>query len=182
MTKTGTNVVVSGGNLTKFKEDIRAGANKIVALEKKRAGINADIGAVRKNLQAAGLHPKALAAMLAYFKMDDQQRDGFDEGYLISREAIGLPVQGAFDFSSKRSANGEDDDKSEESAGGTTAFGKQAGVEGKPTSDNPWPKGNPSHGHWHNGWLKGQAALAGQMKAPAKKSGRRKRPGKSAPV
>ena len=174
-----TNVVQSGGNLTKLKADIRRGIGNIIDLEKKRAGVNADIAAVRKKLVAAGVNRHALAAVLAYQKMDDVQRDGFDEGYLISRESIGLPVQGAFDFPTRAQANGEDEEEGVKVGGLTWEDGRQAGCAGKAKTENGWPKSSKSHHVWNAGWLKGQKELAKEMKAPAKKSGRRKGAGKA---
>lgn len=174
-----TNVVESGGDLTKLKADIKTGIDKIINLEKKRAGVNADIAAVRKKLVAAGINRHALAAVLAYKKMDEPQREGFDEGYLISRESIGLPVQGAFDFPVQAQANGEDATKVE--PGFTAQLGREAGKAGKFATDNP-ELGPAARKVWYAGWQEGQAEIAKDMKPKPKKTGRRKGAGGSAPT
>ena len=84
-----------GGNIKGLHDDIAAARDEIVGLEKERQSINAKIKAARERLEAKGITKKGFAAALSYFKADPEQREGFDQAYLISREAMGLPVKGA---------------------------------------------------------------------------------------
>lgn len=65
----------------------------IIRHEKKRAEINADINAERKTIIALGVPAAALAASLARYKMDPEQREEFDMGRQFVDKALGIPVQ-----------------------------------------------------------------------------------------
>lgn len=81
----------AGSNITALKKDITDGVGKIEKLKEERAGINDAIAAVRSDLQAKGIHKKALDMAMTYMNMDADKREGFDIAYDIVREAIGLP-------------------------------------------------------------------------------------------
>jgi len=89
------NTVKLGGNLDPLKADIAAARDKVLALKKKRADINADIQAVRTSLEAKGITKKAFDDALRHFEQDPDKRAGYDEAYIIAREAMGLAVKGA---------------------------------------------------------------------------------------
>lgn len=89
------NVVKLGGNLDPLKQDIMEARDKVLALKKKRDEINADIQSIRTNLEAKGITKKAFDDALRYFEQDPDKRAGYDEAYIIAREAMGFAVKGA---------------------------------------------------------------------------------------
>lgn len=84
-----------GGNLTSLKDDLAKWRDMYIEFEKKRADVNAKLGEIRAKAEANGVPKKAFAQALAYFKMDPDQRAGLDNGYILAREAFGLPINGA---------------------------------------------------------------------------------------
>lgn len=83
----------SGHNLTALKDEIKKGVDAILSAADVRAEANADLEAIRANLESKGIKRKALAMAISYSKMDEDQRRGFDTAYELVREAIGLPLQ-----------------------------------------------------------------------------------------
>jgi uncharacterized protein (UPF0335 family) len=77
-------------NLTDAKEMVRQSVPKIINLKKDRAAINEEITAIRANVEAAGVPKKALDHAIRVMEMDPLDRERFDEGYAIARDAIGL--------------------------------------------------------------------------------------------
>ncbi len=65
---------------------------KIQKLEAQRSEINASIKAVREGLVTRGLNKQAIKDAERYYKMDDNQRTGYDESLAIARRAIELPI------------------------------------------------------------------------------------------
>jgi len=84
-----------GGNIDGLKADLAGWRDKHIALEQKRAEVNASLNEIRAKAAANGIPKKAFAAALAYFKEDADKRAGFDNGYILAREAFGLPINGA---------------------------------------------------------------------------------------
>lgn len=78
-------------NLSETKDLVRDGVPKILNLKKQREAINEQISSVRKNIAAAGIPLKALDHAIRVREMDPQDRERFDEGYAIARDAIGVP-------------------------------------------------------------------------------------------
>lgn len=93
-----TDTTQAGHNLTALKQEIVDGLAVIKAAEEERTGSNADIEAVRARLEAKGINRRALALALAYSKMDEDQRSGFDTAYELVREAIGMPISQQFEL------------------------------------------------------------------------------------
>jgi hypothetical protein len=89
------NVVKMGGNIGPLKEDIVKARDKVLELKSKRSEINADLKAIRENLEAKGITKSAFDSALRHYEKDPEQREGYDQGYIIAREAMGLPVIGA---------------------------------------------------------------------------------------
>lgn len=85
----------AGSNITKLKQDVKKGVEKIEALKLDRSAINEKIGAVRSDLEAKGIPKKCLDMAMQYLNMDPDKREGFDIAYEIVREAIDLPLQTA---------------------------------------------------------------------------------------
>lgn len=75
-------------NLSETKDIIRNVVPRIVQLKKKRADINADIAAEREKVNAAGISKHALDHAIKIKEMDPEDRQAFDEGVAIVRDAI----------------------------------------------------------------------------------------------
>lgn len=96
MAKKDKNVVEIGHNSEKIVEEfVTKCRDEVLALQKKRADINAKIAEVRAAVEEKGVPKPAFDAALAYYKKDIDQRKGYDNGYIISRRAMGLPIKGA---------------------------------------------------------------------------------------
>ncbi|WP_435310656.1 hypothetical protein [Primorskyibacter sedentarius] len=67
--------------------------DRIEQLKDERKQTQAEIQAAREEIVALGIPKKAFDMALAYSKMDEEQRKGFDTAYTLVRKAIGLPVQ-----------------------------------------------------------------------------------------
>jgi len=80
-------------NISAAKETIRDAVPKIVNLKERRKAINADIAELRERVNAAGVPKKALDHAIRLREMDPDDRQRYDEGYIIAREAIGVAVQ-----------------------------------------------------------------------------------------
>lgn len=84
-----------GGNISGLKEDIAKWCDKHLELEKKREDVNASLAEIRAKAAANGIPKKAFADAMRYFKEDPDKRAGYDNGYILAREALGLPINGA---------------------------------------------------------------------------------------
>lgn len=92
-----------GDNINALKADIKKVAEKIIKLKSKRSEVNADIKAHREGLESKGISKQSFDAALRYYEKDPEQREGFDLGYNIAREALGVPMQeGLFDGASPK--------------------------------------------------------------------------------
>lgn len=89
------NVVQMGGNISGLLSSVAETRDKIIKLKAKRGEINSEIKALREGMEAKGVTKKAFDLALSYFESSPEQREGFDDGYLIAREGMGLKVKGA---------------------------------------------------------------------------------------
>ena len=163
---------------------IRSVCAELRTLEAERKVISDQIAAVKQKKIKGDLGMKIanFNVIRRVYMLEGDARNEFFDDLRENFEALGVGDQLNF-LTVAEKANGGNDGKPKKSAGGTMAFGKQAGLEGKSASDNPWDEHDASHEHWHTGWLEGQAQRAKDMKkAPAKKPGRRKGVGGSAPA
>lgn len=64
--------------------------------ENERSGLNDEITSEYAKLEALGLPKKAFKAVLAYLKLDENQRRAYDTAYKLCREALGAPIQADF--------------------------------------------------------------------------------------
>ena len=97
------NIVEMGGNISNVLEKIAKTRDEIIKLKQKRAEINAEIKAKREAMEDQGITKKAFDLSLSYFEADPEQREGFDQAYILAREGMGLPVKGAqLDFFEKK--------------------------------------------------------------------------------
>lgn len=79
--------------LGKLRQLIRDKVGVIQGAQSDRLAHNSDIQAARTELEAQGIPKKALAAAMAYLGWDADARAGFDNAYVIVREALGCPME-----------------------------------------------------------------------------------------
>lgn len=79
-------------NLTETKDIVRNAVPEIINLKEQRKSINQNIAAVRERVNAAGVPKKALDHAIRVQEMDPEDRQKFDEGLAIARDAIGVPI------------------------------------------------------------------------------------------
>lgn len=87
-------VTTIGHNIGPTKDKVAAAVKQLIELDKKSAQINAEKAELRSAVEALGIPKRALAGAVQYLKLDPDQRAGLDQGYVLARESIGLPVQG----------------------------------------------------------------------------------------
>lgn len=80
-------------NISAAKDIIRNEVPAIVNLKAKRKEINAEIQERRERVNAAGVPKAALDHAIRVREMDPVDRQRWDEGFIIAREAIGCAVQ-----------------------------------------------------------------------------------------
>lgn len=93
--KDAKNVVKMGGNIGPLKDDIKSARDRVIQLKADRAAINADLKAIREDLEAKGVPKKAFDAALRHYEASPEQREGFDEGYILAREGMEIAISGA---------------------------------------------------------------------------------------
>ncbi len=75
------------------RKKIKTAINKVKKLREERAAINADITAIKNDLKANGVNPKAFDLAVKVTELDQEQRDNMDAAYIICRRSIDLPMQ-----------------------------------------------------------------------------------------
>lgn len=116
-------------NLTATKEIIRNEVPAIINLIAKRKELNAEIAERRERVNATGVPKKALDHAIRIRQMDPDDRQQFDEGLAIARDAIGLPMsQSLFDFI-------KSDDDTEEASAETVAAASAGNGAAAPAPD-----------------------------------------------
>lgn len=93
--KAPVNIAEIGGNISGLKEDLAKWRDAYLEMEKKRADCNAKLAEIRAKAEANGIPKKAFNDALRYVKEDPDKRAGYDNGYILCREAFGLPINGA---------------------------------------------------------------------------------------
>lgn len=89
---------IGDNSLNETKQKVKHAVDEVNALKTDRASINADIQAVRENMQALGIKKEAFDMAMRYASWDEEKREGFDIAYDIVRDAIGLPVDAQGDL------------------------------------------------------------------------------------
>lgn len=79
-----------------LKKQIVEAAAKIAQNEAARSSTNDDLAATYAALEALGIPRKPLKAVLAYMKLDENERRIYDTTYWLAREALGAPKQSDF--------------------------------------------------------------------------------------
>ena len=80
------------------KDRIKEICSEIIRLKAKRKELNAEIQALREDVEVQGIPKWAFDAALGYYQKDPDKRIDFDQGYATVREILGLPVQYEMDF------------------------------------------------------------------------------------
>jgi hypothetical protein len=78
------------GNLTKLKQELAESFKTYNQLIAQRDQINAEMNNERSKWEAMGMSKKGIKACLSFAKLAEDQRDLFDESYIIAREVLGL--------------------------------------------------------------------------------------------
>lgn len=76
-----------------FLQKLVDARDKLEDITSQRASLNAASTAIFASLDTYGLNRNALRAAILYTKMDEDKRENYDLSYLISRKALGVPVQ-----------------------------------------------------------------------------------------
>jgi len=84
---------IKASNQKKLTSICKKAVEDLLAYEKDRSSVNADMQAIREDLQSKGIPKKALAAAINVSKMTEKEMDGFDAAYRILRDAIDKPIQ-----------------------------------------------------------------------------------------
>lgn len=85
-----TDVLLDNVDVRTFIAEQAAALNK---LDDERRALNDRARAIRSEVKARGIKLRAFNAARAYARLDEDQREGEDLSYAITRAAIGLPVQ-----------------------------------------------------------------------------------------
>lgn len=80
-------------NVSEAKEVIRNAVPEIVNINKRIKALQADKAELRERVNAVGIPKRALDHAIRMREMDPEDRQRYDEGYIIAREAIGVAVQ-----------------------------------------------------------------------------------------
>ena len=76
-----------------FMQKLVDARDKLDDIASQRTSLNAASTAIFASLDTYGLNRNALRAAINYTKMDEEKRENYDLSYLISRKALGVPVQ-----------------------------------------------------------------------------------------
>ena len=87
-------MTASNPNIDEIRKAIEKAAAKIGDLKKQREAINQEIAAKIEALEALGVNRHAFRFAMKYWESNDATREGFDIGYQLSREALGVAIQG----------------------------------------------------------------------------------------
>lgn len=116
-------------NLSEVKDLIRNAIPEIINIDKDIKAKRDRRNELRSAIEAAGVPKKAFDYALKVRNMEPEDRQGFDEGYVIAREAIGLGVQrGLFEALESDEVEPEPEAKTQVSdgKGGAKAAGAKA--------------------------------------------------------
>lgn len=102
-------------NLSETKDIIRNAVPKIVNLKKQRKTLNEEIAAERERVNAAGVPKAALDHAIRIKEMDPEDREAFDNGVAIVRDAIHVGMsRSLFDMLDEDTGKKDDGDESGE--------------------------------------------------------------------
>lgn len=114
-------------NLSEVKDLIRNAIPEIINIDKDIKAKRDRRNELRSAIEAAGVPKKAFDYALKVRNMEPEDRQGFDEGYVIAREAIGLGVQrGLFEALESDEVEPETRTQVSDGKGGAKAAGAKA--------------------------------------------------------
>lgn len=135
----------------------------VLAIKKARKDLNEEMGDIRQRLRDAGIQTAAFDFAVRLKEMEQEARDNYLDGLQECYEAMALGGQINFVAVAEKTGNaaaaGGSSDKET-----THEAGRQAGLAGKPQTDNPHMKKTAPHKVWNEGWIKGQQEVIGQMR------------------
>ena len=166
----------AGHNSAARAETIRDVCRELAALDTQSTEINA---ARSKLLQTRvkgdlGMSIANFKAAYRLHGLEDDARDEYIDAIRETFAALGVGEQSdwlAQGFPKTAPGPAAPDDP----AGATVAFGRQAGLVGRPATDNPHKPGSKQAIAWSHGWAEGQASIAAEMGAPKAGTARRRR-------
>jgi uncharacterized protein (UPF0335 family) len=71
-----------------LSSDILEAAQKVLAYKEERANINAQIKAIRSDLEAKGVDKYGFDDALKYFEKNRHERQGYNEAFALCKEAL----------------------------------------------------------------------------------------------
>ena len=86
-------MTASNPNVDEIKKKIAKAVDEIIDLKKTRSGVNAEIAAIIERMEALGINRHGLRFAIKYYESNEATREGFDIGYQLSREALGVSIQ-----------------------------------------------------------------------------------------
>ena len=106
-------MTASNPNVGEIKKSIVAAVEEIIDLKKTRGGTNSEIAAIVERMEVLGINRHALRTAIRYYESNEAAREGFDIGYQLSREALGVAIQGDMfqDLDKVKAKGGSDADK-----------------------------------------------------------------------
>lgn len=81
-------------NIAEITKVVTEAVAEMDRLIEERGSINEQLVACRRRCVEVGVSRQALGDALSYRNLDVESRPGYDVGYELAREAIGLPLQG----------------------------------------------------------------------------------------
>lgn len=87
-----------GANITEIKKQGLNLAEQFIQAKKERTLINEKLGQIRAAAEELGIPKKAFTDAIKYKELDIDKREGYDEGYALMRETLGVPVSEQLDM------------------------------------------------------------------------------------
>lgn len=87
-----------GANITEIKKQGLSLAEQFIQAKKERTLINEKLGQIRAAAEELGIPKKAFTDAIKYKELDIDKREGYDEGYALMRETLGVPVSEQLDM------------------------------------------------------------------------------------
>lgn len=157
-------------------------ANVIDSATERKKDAAGGLAEIYKRAELDGFHKRALKEAVRLRNLDPAERRDYLSSLNAYCDKLGIWNQDdMFDPEPRTPAppdEGDDeayDDDLEESttqaiaevSGYTYETGRQAGLKGENSTNNPWPEGTKANTSWQNGWMKGQEQIAQNFDRPS---------------
>jgi hypothetical protein len=154
-----------GANITEIKKQGLKLAEQYIKAKKERTLVNEKMGQIRAAAEELGIPKKAFTDAIKYKELDIDKREGYDEGYMLMRETLGVPVE------AEQLDMFDDPD-----GGGEGGGGKVAGA-----TDAEWDAANPAAetvaaAEQHDGAVLLDDGIASVKETAAKKTSKKPAP------